>query len=93
MKRDGMTARIHKDLEHIPRGDDGQNELRMLYTIHLQRDLARDPTSPRRRTLDAAVASARRQDPGFVPIYDLPYFSGGSVEGASSLSPGSNERM
>jgi len=52
-----------------------QNELRMVYNIERRHDLARDPNTPKGKSLGAAIASVRSRNPSFTPSFTVTFFS------------------
>jgi len=75
-KRTAITTRALEELDHIPRAEKGstQNELRMLFWFWRTQDLARDPSLPAARALDASVVTIRQTYPYFQPDFDRDYF-------------------
>ncbi len=73
---DIITSLILAELEHIPvdRERSPQDLLRMLYSTHRRKQLARDPEGPAFKSLQKAFAATTREFPYFAPSFDVPYF-------------------
>ncbi len=69
-------ALIREETRHIPRGPLPQNELRMVYAIQRQHDLAGDIAPTARASLESALQSVRSRHHGFLPKYDAEFFGG-----------------
>lgn len=79
MRAADMQNQLREEMRHIPRGSLSQNELRMVYAIQRQHDLAEDPAFRAQTSLERAVASVRNRDHAFTPAFDAVFFSVGSV--------------
>jgi hypothetical protein len=69
-----LRGLIRNEIRRIPRGDYAQNELRMVYAIVRQHDLARRPAASGTVALAQALRSVHARHPDFVAAYDCTYF-------------------
>jgi len=76
MKREQLNRIVGDELDHIPRGPKGsaQNEFRLVYNRRRRVDLGRDPSTPRKESVQRAAQSVTAYNPGFEPEYDTQYF-------------------
>jgi len=72
-----MTQTVREELQHIPRGDAQQQELRMLYQVLRMKSLGRKGKGEsKEEVLKEAIASVKEWKPNldFKPQYDEDYF-------------------
>lgn len=62
-----IQARVRDELRALPRGTFAQNELRMVFAVQRQYDLARDALTPVRASFEAALRSVVQRHSGFIP--------------------------
>lgn len=71
-----MREQVNKELEHIPRGYQSQNNLRMLYQMLRMHSLGKKAKTKKTKEeiLLESIDYLRKQNPNFVPIYDSEFF-------------------
>jgi len=76
MKRELLNRKVGGELEHIPQGDDlNQNVLRYVYNSIRRNDLSVNPATPASESLNKALEQAKKDNPSFSPVYDRDFFT------------------
>ena len=78
MKREQLDRTVAEEaLRHIPKRPEypAQQDLRMLFNMRRQRDLGRDPTTPKGETLRYAIDFVKKDCKDFESEYDKDYFA------------------
>jgi len=71
-----MRQMVKDELEHVPKGRQPQQELRMMYQMLRMRSLGKKGGGePREDVLKEAIESVKKRNPGFIPRYDKEYFA------------------
>lgn len=80
LKLKKMRQKVLEELDHIPRGGDAQNELRLIYWNRRMRSLGRKAREKKtaKEVLMESIARIKEEYPDFVPEYDENFFGGGS---------------
>ncbi len=71
-----MREQVNTELEHIPRGNQSQNELRMMYQINRMRSLGKKAKTKATKEdiLLESIDYLKKQHPNFTPQYDTKFF-------------------
>lgn len=71
-----MRQIVLEELEHIPKGNDAQNELRLIYFNRRMHSLGRKAKEKRtaKDVLTESIARIKEEYPNFEPIYDKEFF-------------------
>lgn len=76
LKREEMNEVIREELEHIPRGDSLQNDLRAIYPINRKRSLGKNAKTiaTKEEILTKSIDFIKNQHSSFKPQYDPGFF-------------------
>ena len=71
-----MRKRVLKELEHIPKGNNAQNELRLIYFNRRMHSLGRKVNEEKtaKDVLIESIARIKEDYPNFEPVYDKEFF-------------------
>jgi len=71
-----MRQKVLEELEHIPRGNAAQNELRFIYFNRRMNSLGKKGKGEKtaKDILLECIAQVKKEYPSFKPIYDKDYF-------------------
>lgn len=71
-----MRELVSNELEHIPRGNELQNEVRMIYQMLRMHSLGKKAKTKatKEEVLLRSIESVKKQHPKFLPQYDTEFF-------------------
>lgn len=71
-----MRELVNKELEHIPRGNQSQNELRMFYQILRMHSLGKKAKNKatKEEILLKSIEAVKKYSPNFMPQYERKFF-------------------
>jgi hypothetical protein len=77
-KLKAMRQRVLKELEHIPKGNNAQNELRLIYFNRRMHSLGKKMNEEKtaKDILMESIARIKEDYPNFEPVYDKEFFEG-----------------
>jgi len=83
-----MRQIVLEELEHIPKGNDAQNELRLIYFNRRMHSLGRKAKEKKtaKNVLAESIARIKEEYPNFEPEYDKEFFEGETVSSNTKLS-------
>ncbi len=72
-----MRDQVNKELEHIPRGNQSQNELRMFYQMLRMHSLGKKAKTKttKEEILLQSIEAVKKYASNFIPQYDTKFFA------------------